>query len=415
MRGEIHFAICTRDRPKTVVELLWDIEHASTQSIKNKRTDVYVFDDSRLNSNIEELRANLTRLSFKSVNIKHISKGYQVELTRNTNNEELRRAWNFSTKDLGEERWDLAGVRNLAFATLYAESKDQDLIIFLDDDIRLSRPGSRATNSSQLIESLNSSIERNTASVCGVSYLGRGDHSIVGHLSEIAHYLSGLAELNREQTSLNIELFLGEFPGNFHPIERTSGLPHLGEGPGGISGAVFATTRRTLGLCSMPKFYNEDWIWLLHIKHLGAEIKHIEVPAFHLPKAPLHFLIDLVLLQEKGEIVYYALRSLKNLVSVRREDLKIALEKGHRHELLKLQECLSIYRKLIAKHEQCTGENSKILQSVMRGLDDIYRLAKAIDRKALEADFYNYFISQQPWKKLLAYLAGYNSKENDFF
>ena len=274
-----------------------------------------------------------------------------------------------ATRPLGHGPWDLAGARNLAFLLAYCESDDDDLVVFLDDDILLTSAEYRGrfveVDGASLLRELLASTPPGSLTASGAAYLGQFDGSILDHL----------------RAALENPADLSAFPATLPARLIFEAAPPATEGPG-ISGALLATTPAALRSHFLPACYNEDWIWLSLLGKPGAEIRKAESRALHAAPAFRNVSRALFSYQSIGEVVYLAV-----------ESGRTALSTAH---FLAAKE--SLLRDMCVLLEPCTRLGAvAVAQFLQQELVHV----KAMDPAALHAWFRRYLENIPVWQNLL--------------
>lgn len=327
------------------------------------------------------------------------------------------------TRKLGEGPWDLAGVRNLAFLLAYCYSDEDDLVVFLDDDILLTGCVYRGrfveVDGASLIRELLSRTPGRELVASGVAYLGQFDGSILDHLRLVSE--DTLRSLSREPGDCDARDQAGPlleelslFPSTLPAKLAFADARNSTEGPG-ISGALLATTPASLRSHFLPACYNEDWIWLALLGLAGAAVCRVSGSALH--AAPPQREIGRAVLdyQNRGEVVYRAVRCAMNDAPPGRPALEqcgAAVSADHflsakesltreMHSLLdvraRIERSLSSWRDADA-----LGVSARrALASIERCIEEALVRVEALDHAALHQWFRRYLADIPAWRDLL--------------
>jgi hypothetical protein len=310
-RGVLRFFICSRDRPSTLRRCIDGLGKVLREASLDGQAICYIVDDS-------------TRPEFSayehSIAGSADSNGLQIEV--------VDRTWQdlgsgpltllkSATRKLGHGAWDLAGVRNFAFLLAYCYSNEDDLVVFLDDDILLTSAVYRGrfveVDGAPLIRELMSSTPRGDLVASGAAYFGQVDGSVMDHLRLVSEDTLRLLLRDphgcdaREEAALLLDQ-LRLFPSTLPVQLAFAGARDSIEGPG-VSGALLATTPASLHSHFLPLCYNEDWIWLALLGRPGAAINKASHRALHASPPQQEIVSGVLDYQNIGEIVYRAVRT----------------------------------------------------------------------------------------------------------
>lgn len=157
-------------------------------------------------------------------------------------------------RPLGHTAWDLGAIRNyISWLALCLPEKNNFVIIFMDDDIELVLPQSvrnDATQQSSLV-SLCRLVVQNPENIYGGVLVG----------------LEDMSRVERAILECRKDFDLPKF------IPASSPVP--------ISGGLMAFSKHCLKERPFPRVYNEDWIWLIGCRLLGAKLVRTEARAVH--------------------------------------------------------------------------------------------------------------------------------------
>jgi hypothetical protein len=283
--------ICTRDRPQTLALCVGSLSESFRWAFPGASAHCYIFDDSTTPALSAQVRHIAAGARSAELEVTLIDRERQHLIDRRLAALSARSA----SRALGQGSWDLAGVRNFAFLLTYCYSGDDDVIVFLDDDILLSSRVYEGrfmpVDGVSLIRELVSNTPARQQVASGASYLGRFDGSILDHL-RLA--LDDARDLSLFPSALPVQLTL-------------PGARIVNDGPG-ISGALLATTPASLASHFLPACYDEDWIWLALLGQSGAAVRTVASQALHAapPQPPVEN--GFVTYQNTGEVIYRAVR-----------------------------------------------------------------------------------------------------------
>ena len=242
----------TRDRPdilrRTLAALHRDLNWASP---KRNRTLILLDDSVRVSSRssnrliVEEMRER-TGISFQ-----YHGPGEQQRVLR-----QVARLANISTsifwrffRRLGGSSWDLGGIRNYALIVGSAMTPGQFVFIMIDDDIVIQPNGCHDNVSFSSI----ARMERQVSATW---------KRIVGGLIE------GTPDESQLETAVrwSWELIAKDGADGTTPYEHP-------KHPFPVSGGFFAFPGTFAHLYPFPRWYNEDWTWMVNFARQGYETR----------------------------------------------------------------------------------------------------------------------------------------------
>jgi hypothetical protein len=424
-RDVLRFFICSRDRPSTLCRCIDGLGKALREASLEGQAICFIVDDS-------------TRPEFSarehSIAGRADSNGFQIEIVdrrrQDAINERLTGlgpgALTFlrsATRKLGHGPWDLAGVRNFAFLLAYCYSNEDDLVVFLDDDILLSSAVYRGrlveVDGASLIRELMASTPRGELVASGTAYFGQVDGSVLDHLRLVSEDMLRLLALDpdggapRAQAAVLLDE-LRLFPATLPTRLEFAGTRDSLEGPG-ISGALLATTPASLHSHFLPRCYNEDWIWLALLGRPGAAINKSSYRALHASPPQLEIRSAVLDYQNIGEIVYRAVRRAINDAPLGCTALAQCEENISANDFLSAKESLMremhsllgararIERSLAGWPDE--GDMRVSARNALAGIDryieDALMRAKAVNHAALYRWFRRYLTDIPAWRNLL--------------
>ena len=424
-RGVLRFFICSRDRPSTLRLCIDGLGHALREASLDEQTICYIVDDSTR----PEFSAHIHSIAGMAG-----SNGLQLAVVdrarQNAINEQLAglgpdplRLLTSVTRKLGEGPWDLAGVRNLAFLLGYCYSNEDDLVVFLDDDILLTSAVYRGrfveVDGASIIRELLSSTPRRDLIASGVAYSGQVDGSILDHLRLVSGDTLGLLLRGprdcdpRDQAATLLEE-LSMFPSTLPVQLAFAGARDSTEGPG-ISGALLATTSASLRSHFLPFCYNEDWIWLALLGRAGDAIRRVRYRALHAAPPQLEIGSAVLDYQNIGEMVYRAVRSTMNDAVLGCNALEQCGETVSADHFLSAKE--SLMREMHSLLDVRVSIDSSLsrrpnegalrvsarsaLASIERYIEDALVRVEAVNHAALHLWFRHYLADIPRWRDLL--------------
>lgn len=313
----IRFFICTRNRPEVLGKCISSVAQEFQRAFPSLSAHCYVFDDSTSHQLSAQVSSMCKSRRFPSLHLHRIGLKEQKEISQKLGKLEPRslKLLNSSCKKLGTGSWDLAGVRNFAFLFANCISNDDDLLIFLDDDILFQSTTYHghfiSIDGAAVLRQFSDHTPQNGVAASGVGYLGRSDISIKEHvrlLLEDLHTLFNLESKVRQQKDTLKKLLreISLFPTTL-PIRLNHSCTEQVEYGPGISGAALATTSASLKSHGLLRCYNEDWIWLSLLGESNDTVRRIEPKLIHAAPPQLPITIDFLIYQNIGEIIYYAL------------------------------------------------------------------------------------------------------------
>ena len=318
----IKFFICTRDRHQLVERCVAAICRAVQLAFPYVVAEIFIFDDCTsitesvklreiTNRNLDNLKINIIGPQQQEIFFRHL-----VGL-----NNEYMTLLRSSCKQLGTGEWDLAGVRNFAFLYAFTFADEEDLIIFLDDDILFEDAVYQGhyipIDGATVLRNLYNATPAGKLVACGTGYWGCADVSILQHLIRVYRHLTGLISASINDTVESDEIMrvlkdIGQFPHNL-PIQlqlpNQETIEEMGNGEGGISGAVLAVTPTSLLSHGLARFYNEDWIWLALLGSSNDVVNRVRTNVIHAAPTRSMITVQFLVYQEVGEIVYSSIKT----------------------------------------------------------------------------------------------------------
>ncbi|GCE29264.1 hypothetical protein KDA_47480 [Dictyobacter alpinus] len=269
MQRHFKFFICTRDRPHMLERCVKNLAYAFNTLSSEAHAVCYIFDDS---TDVDVSRSIYRKWNGQQVlnfSIIVIEARLQDNIFRRLSNlaphhEEALHAF---CKTLGQGEWDLAGVRNFAFLYAYACSDEDDLLVFVDDDIlfqsSMYHTHAISINGSEVLRTLEASTPPKAVKASGVYYLGRADIAVCEHIQLTMEDMRiAIEQKDADQKQLAALHVLLEdimlFPQTLPTRLNLPGMQLIERGPG-ISGAALATTPASLRSHGLMRTYNEDW------------------------------------------------------------------------------------------------------------------------------------------------------------
>jgi len=252
--------VLTRDRPKSLLLCLSALNRAISECTGAQIT-ITVVDDSR--------KPNATRVAVNRIvsatKIAYHGTGEQRHFLRQFDGEQLVQCRKFFRR-LGGSRWDLGGVRNYCLLLAGACTGLESIALFVDDDVQM-RPRRLGRNTlRQLVQCAAN------GRIAGSSLDGAPDVSVA------------------ERASMTLSA----------GSNRLSGLS---ERPFAISGGLMAFDVRRWAHVPFMRVYNEDWIWALCCKCLGAQIQAFDHFATHRPPQLEAPTLGVLRRQQFGEVL----------------------------------------------------------------------------------------------------------------
>lgn len=425
----LRFFVCTRDRPQALGLCLDSLSGSLKEALPGLTAHCYILDDSTTPALSTQVRRLSGASACAPLQIKIIDRGRQHAIYQQLAalHPESLRLLKCTCRMLGRGPWDLAGVRNFAFLLAYCYSNENDIIIFLDDDILLTSSAYGGhfieIEGVSLIRQLLSSIRTGQLIASGTTYFGRLDGSILDHLrlyfTDLTNgMLSDLRDPEARAQMIErlqqISLFPSTLPAR---IVLPGGRAALKSGPG-ISGALLVTTPAALLSHPLPRCYNEDWIWLSLLGQPGASIRRVRLKALHAapPQAPIKS--DFVAYQNTGEVVYRAVRAvMKDAASCRNAlercwdtisvDHLLRAKQGLAREIRSLLQAGMKLDKWLDGTGLLSGEAHlrASVRSAIRGVrrcgKDALESVEATDYAALYRWFQGYLRGIPKWRRLL--------------
>jgi hypothetical protein len=424
-RGVLRFFICSRDRPAILRRCIEGLGQVLREASLDGQAICYIVDDS-------------TRPEFSAYEHSIVgsadSNGLQIEVVDRTWQDAIYERLaglgsgpmtllKSATRKLGHGAWDLAGVRNFAFLLAYCYSNEDDLVVFLDDDILLTSAVYRGrfveVDGAPLIRELMSSTPRGDLVASGTAYFGQVDGSVMDHLRLVSE--DALRLLSRDSDGCDARdeaaLLLDQlrlFPSTLPVQLAFAGARDSIEGPG-VSGALLATTPASMYSHFLPLCYNEDWIWLALLGRPDAAINKASHRVLHASPPQQEIVSGVLDYQNIGEIVYRAVRTAIDDAPPGRTALEQCEETISADHFLSAKESLMReMRSLLdvrARIERSASEwpnegdlrlsARSALAGIERYIEDAIVRTEAADHAALHLWFRHYLADIPAWRNLL--------------
>ena len=424
-RRDLKFFICSRDRPSTLRRCVDGLGKVLREASLDRQAICYIVDDS-------------TRPEFSahehSIGDTADSNGFQIEVVDRRRQDAitgrlagldhgLLTLLQSATRKLGHGPWDLAGVRNFAFLLAYCYSNEDDLVVFLDDDILLTSAVYRGrlveVDGVSLIRELMANTPRGNLVASGAAYVGQVDGSVMDHLRLVSEDTLRVLSLDpdggapKDQAAVLLDE-LRLFPAALPARLEFAGARVITEGPG-ISGALLATTPASLQSHFLPRCYNEDWIWLALLGRPGTAINRASCRALHASPPQREIGSAVLDYQNIGEIVYRAVRSAiedATLGCSALEQCEETMSEDHflsaKESLLREMNSLLDFRARIerslsgwSKEDEFCVSAQNAFAGIERCIKDAVVSTEAVNHAALNLWFRHYLAGIPAWQHLL--------------
>lgn len=411
MKRTIRFFVCSRNRAREIKNCILSLSNTFSSAFPKSKGQCYIFDDSTQNNISTCIRKYFMQVNNLGLNVKLIGFKEQQKIVEQLSSipQKYLSFYERSMKNLGRGPWDLAGVRNFAYLYAHLCSKEDDLLIFLDDDILFSNSSYyghliKADGVKVLKELYNNTDARKIVST-GVDYLGKTDTSIDEHLSLVIEKIQPVLEKMLKKNTYNpsLEKVLKNIVLVPMPMKITMSYDkQLLAGPG-ISGGVMATTPASLKSHHLPRCYNEDWIWLSLLGNPQNCLRKTKQKLIHAEPPDIEITPDFLTYQMIGEINYYALESIINetpdghdrIVWCKSKIAENYFEQSRKdkiNEINTLTKQAAGLKKQIRQIKLCSNEKTKALTLIKESLGKAIRVLestmKNIENKSI-AFFYN--------------------------
>jgi hypothetical protein len=423
--GQFRCFLCTRNRPRELARCLDSLTRSFLLAFPGRHLDCFIFDDSTSETLSAETACLCRGPSSAEVTRHYVRTAADIAQVVTLPPSPFLPQVVASCKQLGSDAWDLAGVRNLAFLCALSCSQEEDLLLFLDDDILFESAWYAghwiAVDGVAVLRQLIDQTIPQVITASGVGYYGRHDTSLRQHLAlivkELRQALCGEERLPLEHSSFERLLHdLSHFPHTM-PIRLNLRDNHLAEGGPGLSGAVLATTPVTLRSHGLPRWYNEDWTWLSLLE--SASLQKIEAAVLH--AAPPQTLVthEFFRYQVRGDIIYAALAAVLASLPSHLPRLSACQQQlSPQHFTLARQELVQALR-LDQKHltnvihRLCSRGTAfrtqpialptvlAGLHAITRYLEDADAFARSLDSWHLWDEVQRYFASMALWRSAL--------------
>ncbi|QBD75004.1 hypothetical protein EPA93_02940 [Ktedonosporobacter rubrisoli] len=318
----LRFFICTRNRPETLERCINSIAVSCRRAFPGLQAHCYVFDDSTEEDASNQIRALCARKTFPELVVSLITNVEKEKFLKYLIEQAPHAATFLATncKQLGKGSWDAAGLRNVTLLYACLCSSEEDLLIFLDDDISLQTLTYQghllSVDGAQALQEMNARVAARAAVAVGAGYIGRFDGAVYDHLGDLLAQIE--EQLSYEEgitrAGKTLEALMG-FP-DVLPIRISLSAAMQDEedayGAGiirpEISGAALATTRAAICSHHFPRCYNEDWIWLALLGEQDDALQKIATDVIHAPPSQFSIRPEFFLYQNGGDVLYAAVR-----------------------------------------------------------------------------------------------------------
>ncbi len=318
------FFVCTRNRPEELGQCLSSLDHTFRCAFPGQQAHGYIFDDSTTQEMSRHVFDLCTQQRFESLHVHYIRAAEDIARLSSSSYltpQRFQQLLSFC-KQPGYSSWDLAGVRNLAFVCALSCAQEDDFLLFLDDDMLFESAPYHGhfivIDGVSVLRQLAQQTLPGMVVASGAGYYGRHDTSLRQHVHLVLEEVGQLLSIHGMGTKMSPLLQhrlheLSHFP---HAIPLRLNLPGsaLAEGGPGISGAVLATTVASLRSHCLPRWYNEDWIWLSLLSAGPGTLRKIEAHIIHAAPPQPPVTLEFFQYQMYGDIMYLALENfLKNI------------------------------------------------------------------------------------------------------
>jgi hypothetical protein len=275
--------------------------------------------------------------------------------------------------------WDLGGVRNYALMLGNAAVQGQFVFIMIDDDIVIQPSRRRDRVSSSSVARIELQVVRNPTLIVGGIIKGEPDES------QLETAVRWSWELIGKHTSGGLQRYENPQP------------------PFSVSGGFFAFSSACLHCSPFPRWYNEDWTWMVNCGRRGYKAKVNEtVVAEHVARKELNRLS--AKREQEGEALFegihwayqnyngnYPLRALKS--------------KSYWKEIVR-EETKYVDSLLDCVHEgiQCMNGNAKIacdrLEKIVDFISSVRAGVKKLRPDLLRRRMQRYLRDTMKWRSL---------------
>lgn len=362
----MRFFICTRNRPETAMRCITSLVDAYSVAYPYSNSQIYIIDDSTNSEYFDALQKAISKQGYNNIQITAISRATRLDTLKRfkseTHDDELKRAidYFFEPNDVVPVDWDVSRVRNYAALLAYNVSNDDDIVVFLDDDILLAdsnyfnRP--ITVQGSRVLRDVRAYLRDPRIVAVGTGYWGRIDISVIEHIGKVCDALAKNIKSNQLLEAEYGDLL--NFPHTlpvFIEYPSTSDHIEMQLGPGGVSAAFIAFRRSQLETHGFMRCYNEDWIWQLFLDSDRTIVK-LDQKLIHAPPRNSKVETTFAYFQEFGEVVFSSLEtaftnlhldSRRNSLDWIRMHLEPSLvERSQQRELERIQTSIESAQKL---------------------------------------------------------------------
>lgn len=311
------FFICTRDRSEILERCILSLATSFDKAFPGIQADCYIFDDSTIRDASHQIYTMWNEQKILGLQVSVIDFRKQMAILQGLSclSPQYHALLNSSCKKIGQGQWDLAGVRNFAFICAYAYSHEDDLLVFLDDDILFHSNTYHnyfiPISGDEVLRKFSALTPSNSMKASGVGYFGRADIPAHEHIILVIENVRAFVK-QPEQVQKHPELFdtllqeVSLFPQTLPTFLNLPDTTSLESGPG-ISGAALATTPASVRSHGLIRYYNEDWIWLSLLGASESAIQRIEPRLMHAAPSQLPITKDFFNYQMSGDIMYFAI------------------------------------------------------------------------------------------------------------
>lgn len=367
----------TRDRPNllfnTLRSLILDSKRGAIQA-----TAVIVIDDSCSCRNQEANLRTISETSCRKV-FYHGKRAQRLFTGQFCHTAGVSEAILSSfVRQLGGVTWDLGAVRNYAALLAITMAERDSVIVMLDDDVALVSPQETNGQVCSSLATMHKVVARDAAAIVGGQLEGMPD----------------ISAIERELLECRRNLQLSPYKPPRLPVP--------------VSGGLLAFSRSWVERLPFPRTYNEDWIWLMRCRALGAKLVKSRARGFHAWSPHVQIDKHRISREQFGEAFCegwnYAFRRWKSPATVHRNLLQILywaeILQDERRYLRRLAAMLT------REANSCEGiEAYDRLKTAVTTLNYANSVVEGIQPENLARLSDNYIRSSEQWNKLLQPIA----------
>lgn len=357
----------TRDSPETLHKSLRALQKDTSHS-RYARPQIIVLDDSQEHHNRRRIRLMAGEFSGKALIYHGALEQRKLLHALCSQGAGTHSALRRFIRPLGHRRWDLGAVRNYALLLHLSRAGSTGKIIFIDDDILLTKP---LTAGSSSLWALMSPLQNDVRSISGGHLFGNPDCSLIERIylapGHSGHTVQKLASHDRVPISGGLMAFDSSWGKRFH----------------------------------FPRTYDEDWFWITYCQMFGARITLSNARGIHCRGSSGNASNERIAREQTGEAFFEGLRwavaSYRNRSSIYRSLRSTAYWRGVlRDETAYLRALLVNFRRC----PKCAQRLASISDGNVRVIQRAHIIVSNFAPEDLAARATDYLSDLPLWQKL---------------